>query len=440
MKSLPFTPNPWLVILSLAAALLLSPMARAADAFIVELDLDALAPEVAPYGERLARAQERLLAMAELGTIPSQRFRHLPLLAVRVTPAQAQALAGRQGVLALHPDRLFRPQLAETTFQIGALSSQTQGFDGAGWTVAVLDTGVDGDHPFVAGAIVAEACFSSPSRRAWFGPSSLCPDASEQQLGPGAGAACPATVAGCDHGTHVAGIAAGYGGAAGVDFSGVAPGASLMAIQVFSELRGWDCYHQGLASPCALAYTSDIVAALEYVYDQRDTLAIAAVNLSLGGGSYGEPCPGTPEAAAIELLTTAGIAVVAAAGNGGDATGIASPACAPGALAVGAVDNADLVAEFSNAGTPLDLWAPGVEVTSSIPGDGYGAFSGTSMAAPHVAGAVAVLRSAYPEADLATLTEALLAGGVAVTDPRSGLTFPRLQVDGALEALAITAP
>ena len=138
---------------------------------------------------------------------------------------------------------------------MGAPAAWNVGFDGTGTAIAVLDTGVDKQHLFLAGKVVDEACFST----AVPGMSlSTCPNGLDEQLGPGAAAPC--AMADCRHGTHVAGIAAGSGGAS----SGVGRGARIMGVQVFSRiLSPLNC---GGAAPCAGAYTSDIIAGLERVY------------------------------------------------------------------------------------------------------------------------------------------------------------------------------
>jgi hypothetical protein len=116
---------------------------------------------------------------------------------------------------------------------------------------------VDGNHPFLSGKVVSEAYYSS----------NLCPGGGTAETDPGSGANCPTYIDGCDHGTHVAGIAAGNGiGMPGVAFAGVAREAHIIAIQVFSEFSGSICTGAGMSSPCALANSMDIERGLDRIY------------------------------------------------------------------------------------------------------------------------------------------------------------------------------
>src|SRR5262249_39760443 len=135
-------------------------------------------------------------------------------------------------VVHVERDTVSRPALAQSGPLVGAPTAWSAGFDGRGTVVVILDSGVDRTHPFLANKVVAEVCFSSTTT----GPlpsTSLCPNGKEEQFG--VGAATPCTLSECRHGTHVAGIAAGNGGPAGVSFSGIARGAQITAIQIHSR-------------------------------------------------------------------------------------------------------------------------------------------------------------------------------------------------------------
>jgi len=357
----------------------------------------------------------------------------LPVMSVEVDPAALAALAETTTVLSIQEDIAVPPVLDVSGPRVGAPTAWAAGYSGAGQAIAILDTGVDSTQPFLTGKVVLEACFSNGG---FSGAASLCPgDLGSLTGAAGAGEDCSAAIYGCNHGTHVAGIAAGRSGS----FSGIGRDASIIAIQVFTEFSGTSCTNYGLPSPCALSYTSDQIAALDWLATQVGTLSIAAANMSLGGGTYSDQgaCDdaNAAEKSAIDALRAAGVATVIAAGNGYDSTGISSPGCISSAVAVGATNDADAVAGFSNSSPLLEFWAPGVAINSSLPGTGYGEMSGTSMSAPHVTGAWAILKSKAPGATVAQVLSALTSSGISVTDSRNGVVRPRIQVDVALAAL-----
>jgi len=358
-------------------------------------------------------------------------FAHVPVMVLEVDEAGLQDLAANANIASIQPDEAVPPHLDASIPIIGADALWGEGYLGSGQAIAILDTGVDGGHEFFTGRIVTEACFSStyePDQA-----TSLCPGGVEESFDPGAGEDCPAGVDGCDHGTHVAGIAAG----SGVSFSGVAPEAEIIAVQVFSQFEGSICTTNGLSSPCALSYTSDQIAALDWIYSQRSTYNIASVNMSLGGGSYSDVCDSDTRTVAIDTLRSVDIATVVSSGNGGYRTAISAPACISSAIGVGSTSASDTVSSFSNVASILSFLAPGEAIDSSVPG-GYASMSGTSMAAPHVAGGIALLRSAVPAASLDEILAALDTSGVLVNDSRSGgvvTGMPRIDLEAALQEL-----
>jgi subtilisin family serine protease len=351
-------------------------------------------------------------------------------IVVEATGDSLAALAADPRVVSVRRDRTYSPvSLASGLQVIGADKAHTAGTTGQGQTIAIVDTGVDADHPALGGRVVRQACFSATDG----GAQSLCPNGLAEDVS--ADAETAACVHGgvnlCDHGTHVAGIA-----------HAVAPAADLVAVQVFS--RTADCWEGETA--CLTAYESSILLALDHVAALKDTVpGLVAVNLSLGGGMFDGACDAVPELQAmrdrVEALRAKGVAVVAAAGNEGFA-GAGAPGCFSGAVTVGATADDDHVPYWSNHGAVLDLFAPGVEIDSAVPGGGTQVYSGTSMATPHVAGAFALL--AQKDADDApdALLGRLRTSGRPVS--YAGVSTPRIDlavaVDGGTPAPAITAP
>ncbi|MBY0145086.1 S8 family serine peptidase [Neobacillus niacini] len=308
------------------------------------------------------------------------------------------------------------PSLVDSTNVIKANVAWSQGFTGEGQTVAILDTGVDKNHTFLANKVVSEACYSTNSQ-ATDGGQSLCPGGVTESTAINSGLDCT-NVNGCGHGTHVAGIAAGKGSS----FSGVAKDAKVIAMQVFTKFNSTSICVNG--APCALSYTSDQISALERVYALSSQYSIASINMSLGGGRFYSVCE-DPRQGIIDNLKSIGIATVIASGNNGYKDSIGAPGCISTAVTVGATDNSDIVTDFSNSAAMVDLLAPGYEINSASNGGGFERMSGTSMATPHVAGAWAVVKEKFPNASVEDIEQKLKSGGVSVTDT-NGLTKPRI--------------
>ncbi|MGW6499693.1 S8 family serine peptidase [Nonomuraea angiospora] len=241
--------------------------------------------------------------------------------------------------------------LDQSVKQIGAPQAWKQGMTGKGVTVAVLDSGYDPDHPDLKGVVTQSRNFSE--------------DADVRDLS--------------GHGTHVASIVA------SVDetYRGVAPDAKLAVAKV------------GGASGI---FESAILAGMEWAAVE---VKAKVVNMSLGAPDNPDLDP--VEQALNTLSERTGALFVVAAGNTG-AGPLLSPAGADAALAVGSVDRANRLAPFSSRGPrdgdhaiKPDVTAPGVGIVAAAPGGRHVARSGTSMAAPHVAGAAAILAQRHPD-------------------------------------------
>lgn len=341
----------------------------------------------------------------------------LPFAALEVDARELEALLASGVVRRVGENRKVRPSLHESVPLVGGRRAWALGGRGAGQHVVVVDTGVRSSHPFLAGKVARSLC-AAPD----------CGGAVVERAGAGEPhPSCPRGSLAADHGTHVAGIAAGRGGG----FSGVAPDAKLISIRVFT---------------CEEADWEHVLRALDHVATAlAPAHRIAAVNLSLGDGSFfGSACDEADAAyAALALvvgkLRRLGVATVASSGNEATKTGISAPSCIEEAIAVGSTAKDDTASWFSNSAPNLDLLAPGDGIYSSLASGGFGHMDGTSMAAPHVSGAIAAIRSAVPGAAVAEIEEALERTGKLVRDPGNGLRKPRLDVARALASLQAPA-
>uniref|UniRef100_UPI0031E3BFE7 S8 family serine peptidase n=1 Tax=Saccharothrix mutabilis TaxID=33921 RepID=UPI0031E3BFE7 len=273
---------------------------------------------------------------------------------------------GDLGVAKVSLDRKVKALLDRTTVQVGAPAAWALGLDGSGVKVAVVDTGVDAEHPDLVGRVAAAADFTADG------------DGVDRH----------------GHGTHVASTVAGTGAASGGKYRGVAPGATLLSAKVFDSSGAGD--------------ESQVMAGIEWAVEQGADV----VNLSLGAGVTDGADPMSELVDSLSEKT--GTLFVVAAGNAGSGNRtISTPGAAARALTVGAVDRDDKLAWFSSRGPRLrdalvkpEIVAPGVDVVAaratgtsmgSPVDERYTASSGTSMATPHVAGAAALLAQQHPD-------------------------------------------
>ncbi|MBX3080626.1 MAG: S8 family serine peptidase [Anaerolineae bacterium] len=379
----------------------------------------------------IAAAQSQLLTtLATQITRVRHQYRYIPALSLEVTAAGLQQLSTSPLIASINAIPNLSLDLSESTQIIGATTAWGMGFDGTGQVVAIIDDGIMEEHPFLSTKIIfgAEACFTQSTE-------DPCPNGTSSQFGSGAAAHRGLFQL---HGSHVAGIAAGRQ-ASGTPLSGVARGATIIPINVFFSPDGF-----GITES---ATGDDIIAGLEYVYSIRGSYNIVAVNMSLGipQDYHTTTCdtfdPSTK--LAIDNLRSVNIATIIAAGNdaapsGTFINGISFPACISSAVSVGATDKQDNIASFSQSASFLSLLAPGVAINSSVPFLGIPDFmelDGTSMAAPHVTGAWAILRQKSPSSTVAEILQALQTTGPALTDARNGVTARRIRVDLALAQL-----
>ncbi|MCX5395049.1 S8 family serine peptidase [Streptomyces sp. NBC_00094] len=321
----------------------------------------------APRGSKLTRKLKGIR-----GAVLSTDKRQTRTFWTSVAPQGGDTLGA--GVAKLWLDGRVKASLKESVPLIGAPEAWAAGYTGKGVKVAVLDTGIDANHPDFAGLIDGTASFV-----------------------PGEGVT---DVNG--HGTHVAGTIVGSGAASGGDNKGVAPGADLYVGKVLGGAEGY-------------GQDSWVMAGMQWAAESGADV----VNMSLGD-SY--PTDGSdPMSQTVDALSAQyGTLFVIAAGNAGPES-ISAPGAAAAALTVAATDKQDQLASFSSTG-PLawsggmkpDIAAPGVDITAARSqamtegGEGlYRTISGTSMATPHVAGAAAILAQQHPDWSGAQLKEHL---------------------------------
>lgn len=379
----------------------------------------------------------------------------LPAFAITVDRAELERLQSDPRVLNVAPTRMFRTQLDQSTTLIGMDDAwkAPYGARGGRFSVAIIDEGVNLRHKFLENTrIIAQACFSGGGNP----EISACPNGKTKQIGGRSGRNCPMSYD-CDHGTHVAGIAAGFNTdrRPGEPRKGVAYKAKIIAVQVFSLFED-DDGDKGTG-----AFDEDMLAALDWLYTERDTFAspLAAANMSIGNEvPFNRNCDtdtgsnGPLFKAAIDQLLSANVATVIAAGNEGFRNAVNFPACISSAVTVGAStkklgDQREQIAFYSNIGRVVDLLAPGGDIfypeqasfetpiLSSVPGNSFEAQQGTSMAAPHVAGAWAAIRSAKGcrKKSVQQILNALKATGTPIRD--TYYTKRRVDVPKALDKL-----
>ncbi|MET8326486.1 S8 family serine peptidase [Streptomyces sp. NPDC005181] len=320
-----------------------------------------------------------------------------------VTDTRSRSVSGLKK---LWLDRKVQATLDKSTKQVGADLAWAAGYDGKGTKVAVLDTGVDAEHPDLKGRIAASANFTDS-------------DTTDDRQG---------------HGTHTISTVGGTGAASDGKKKGVAPGADLLAGKVLNDSGS--------------GAESWIIAGMQWAVDQKADV----VSMSLGSQTPTD-CTDPMSVAAEELAQSEDTLFVIAAGNSGPSLNtVSSPGCAPSVLTVGAVDRDDSTAQFSSRGPAIgshtlkpEISAPGVNISAAAAGGrgvyAYRTMSGTSMATPHVAGAAAIVKQRHPDWTAQQIKAALVSSAKSdipgdVRETGGG----RLDVKAAIDTTVVGAP
>lgn len=360
-----------------------------------------LALRTAGYG----RLKQQVLAALPTGEFETLiDYDHLPMAFLRVHSLRALEILSRHGLVrAVYPNGTKFPIAGENLTLINQPAVAAAGKIGTGTTAVVIDSGVDYTRSAFGSCTapgVPVGCKVNYYKN--IADSSTALDSN-------------------GHGTNVSGIV-----------MAVAPDTRIAMINVFG----------------ATSSTSDalIIQAIDWAISNQSTYHISAINLSLGDGTKNtSPCiTSNPFVTPVNNAKAAGIITVAASGNDGYTNALTNPACTPNVVSVGAVYDAnvgglayanctdattaaDQITCFSDSANFLSLLAPGALITAA----GY-TMAGTSQAAPHVTGAVAVLRAAFPAETLSETIARMTGGGVPLTDPRNGITTPRLNLWAAV--------
>lgn len=411
---------------------------------IVQLRTPSIGFGRVPFNTRLnADMQNEVLANAGKFKL-RHKYSHLPGFAGYADFATLIQLQADPLVASIVIDE---PSTMHTDVSVPAIQADiarnTYGLRGRGVTIAVLDSGIDTNHPDLSDDLIAQRCYTG-------GLNNLPPSTPS----------CPPsdTYTGISaedengHGTNVSGVITANGVVAPIGF---APDVKIVAVRVLSNSgSGW---------------VSDWVDGLNWIIANQATLNVDIINMSLGTNVlYAGNCDALGQqptvAAATTTLANAGVAIFASSGNQGSATSMASPACNTGVISVGATYDSNLGPEpnsgtynslfggtwpacadastsatvitcFTNSNAGLDLLAPGSQITSAGMGGGTSTYRGTSQASPTAAAVAALMLEANPTLTPAQIQSTLYSTGVDVTDSKNGFTFRRINALSAVQAV-----
>ncbi len=302
-----------------------------------------------------------------------------------ITEEALEKLKDEPTVKIIELDRTFSLSLADSLPLINATIMHnkilTNNITGKNTAVCVLDTGIDYNHAELSDNYISGYDYVNDDN-----------DPMDDH----------------GHGTHVSGIV-----------EGVAPEAKIVHIKVLNSAGN------GLES--------DIIAGINWCVSNKTAYNITAITMSLGAGLYTNYCDSSfvSFTSAVNNALANNLLVVASSGNDGSTTSISSPSCIQNVTAVGATDKSDNIASYSNRNSLLDLLAPGSSIVSTALGGGTTSMTGTSMAAPHVAGSFALAQQfEYEEnsqyASPSTIESAFKNNGKLIS------SWTRIDVDNAI--------
>jgi len=410
--------------------------ASRATVVVVFAESDA-SPDAAQVQQRRARiaasADAVLAGLPANGYALRRRFDNVSALALDIDQATLAALAADPRVVRVDLDVGGHAQMNQAAPLARVAQVRSRGFVGTGVKTAVIDSGAQLNHVDLADSIVGQQCFCSSATPG----TGCCPNGSDTQSG--AGSAADAA----GHGTNVTGIITGNGTLAP---RGGAPAASVVVIRMLDAEDGFYS-------------TSDIVASLDWLASHHPD--VRAVNMSVGTNQlFAGTCDNaTAWTMALKQAAAAvvanGAVLTSSSGNQASSNSISAPACLGNVMAVGAVWDSTMANQtflgctdtaivpdkptcFTNSDSKVAIYAPGAYTTATgldidpYTNNGASSYGGTSQAAPLVAACAADLFQLRPAPTAARVKAALIASDVHVTDPKNGLSFPRLNCEKAL--------